>query len=406
VRAGSAGNGSTWAAALPNLPATLTRGATYFIADGTYGPLTLDTPNAGNSRITLLKATASNHGTSTGWLPAYGDGQASFGQVNLTTDFWTIDGARRDETNWADGAAYGFAVSGVFTNALVFGHASDDVTIRYTNLGPDDGTTNQASYSGAVVYVGGFTETAENWLLQRNYIHNGRAMGQMAGTNHFVWEYNWLAKNWEKSGIRHQAGRATNMVYRYNIFKDVCQGNQLDPSSGHSCTAILGWYGNGPGVEQFSGSKVYGNIFWDSIGTVFYSTAAIWMGGDRSQQYGGAYQDDCSNCEVMNNTFVGVGRLTTGQIAIRYDGVKTGSQARNNLWFGFGSSYTGCTAAACSNNMTSTNPGIFVNANGGDFRLSADGAAGQGMPLSAPFTHDLRAVMRGAGTWDVGALEF
>jgi hypothetical protein len=194
-------------------------------------------------------------------------------------------------------------------------------------------------------------------------------------------------------------------VYRHNVFKDTCQGNSFDATA-TSCTAILGWYGNGPGSESFSNSKVYGNLFWDTVGTVFYSDAAIWMGGDRSAQFGGAYVDDCSNCDIVNNTFVGLGKRTVGQVAFKYIGAKSGSRAHNNIWHDFGSSSTGCQAASCSNNVAVTSASVFVNTAAGNFRLSADGAAGAGVALASPYNVDMTGAVRGSGTWDVGAYEY
>jgi parallel beta-helix repeat protein len=57
VRAGAIGNGtgSDWTNAITQLPATLTRGYTYYIADGSYGSYTFDDAVSGTQVITLKK---------------------------------------------------------------------------------------------------------------------------------------------------------------------------------------------------------------------------------------------------------------------------------------------------------------------------------------------------------------
>jgi hypothetical protein len=81
IRAGATGsnNGSDWENAWTNMPVSYTRGDTYYVADGTYtGERTLNTAESGSTYIYIKKATASEHGTETGWNSGYGDGTAVF----------------------------------------------------------------------------------------------------------------------------------------------------------------------------------------------------------------------------------------------------------------------------------------------------------------------------------------
>lgn len=407
VRQGATGNGSgaDWNNALTNIPSTPVRGNVYYIADGAYSfPYPLATPANGTQTIEFRKCSATDgiSSVATGFQAAYCDGQATFNSVKLDTSYWIFNGAYRNELNWSQGSAYGFRIAGFETRSDFSGtdRVADHVTIKYVDIGPDDGNTNQQGYSGAVIYVGGFDRIGEKWTIQRNYIHNGRAIGQMAGTDGFLWEYNWIAKNWEKTGIRQQV-RGTNMVYRYNVFKDTCQGNSFDATA-TSCTAILGWYGNGPGSESFFGSKVYGNLFIDTRGTVFYSDATIFMGDARS-----GYQDDCSNCEIFNNTFVGMAKYDpSSKVGFKFIGTTTGTAARNNIFYDVGSSTPFCQAAACSANPKITSASAFVGAASGNFHLSSSGAAGSGFVLGAPYDKDMDGVTRGIGVWDIGAFQF
>jgi hypothetical protein len=75
---GISGDGSSWSSPLAELPVTLQRGHTYYVADGSYGSYTFDDPEQGEEYIYIKKAIESDHGMDTGWSSAYGDGQAVF----------------------------------------------------------------------------------------------------------------------------------------------------------------------------------------------------------------------------------------------------------------------------------------------------------------------------------------
>ena len=87
VRPGATGanNGADWANALSKLPASLTRGDTYYLANGSYGSYVFNTANSGASTITIKKAVESDHGTATGWSSSYGDGQSVFSNLSRTS---------------------------------------------------------------------------------------------------------------------------------------------------------------------------------------------------------------------------------------------------------------------------------------------------------------------------------
>jgi len=393
-----------WTDACDQLPSTLQRAATYYLADGTYPGYTFDDAVSGTSVITVKKATEADHGTNTGWSSTHGDGQANFtGGLIFVTDHWTIDGSTRNEANWADGPSYGIKTTSIFTNSLSFGHASDNVTLKYLDIGPDYGSSDNPSY-GDLIYLGGFGETADNWLIHRSYIHNGRVLGQHAGVHNVTYELSFLGPNWTKTGIRHQV-RGSSVTIRYNIFRNACQGQPGVPGVGESCTAIVGWYGNaGSNGENYSNSAVYGNVFIDTIGTVFYSGGALVMGDDRTSQGGGP--QDCTGCKIFNNTFVGIGSLNpSSHVGFEFTGIKTNTEARNNIWHNVGSHTPFCQAAVCSDNPTVANASQFINPAASNFRLVSPTA--NGAPLSSPYNTDADGKLRGTdGIWDLGAYEY
>ena len=55
------GDGSTWSVALDDLPTTLVRGNTYYVADGNYGASTIDDTISGETYIYIKKATYITH---------------------------------------------------------------------------------------------------------------------------------------------------------------------------------------------------------------------------------------------------------------------------------------------------------------------------------------------------------
>ena len=91
VRAGATGskNGSDWTNAYTDLPASLTRGATYYVAAGTYAPHVFNDAVSGTTLITLLAPTTTTHGTSTGWNSSY-VGQAQWVCSSACGPVWNV----------------------------------------------------------------------------------------------------------------------------------------------------------------------------------------------------------------------------------------------------------------------------------------------------------------------------
>jgi hypothetical protein len=389
VRPGATGNGSgtDWNNAYTSLPSTLNRGDTYWLADGSYGSRAFNDP--GTAVITLKKATPASHGTSTGWSDSYGDGQATFTDMNFAYGYYVIDGAKRNEGNWADSAAYGIRNSGSLYSSRLSsssGACADNLTFRYVDVGAAVGTgITSASSSG--LYLGGFgggSLACENWTLQRSHVHNTKIHVQCAGCSGLTVEYTHFGTGWGKEAIRGQV-YAANMIVRNSVFKDSCQ---RDPSeAGSGCTAEIAlWDGSG-----FDNNEVYGNVFYKTTGE-HNSGGVVVIGGNGSSWVGAS----ANNSKVFNNTISG---YKDGTANILING---GNNAcRNNLWYGIASGVgTGCNASAVSNN-TLLGSSLFISVSVGDFRLSVGTPAGYA--LGAPYDVDLKGTKRGAdGVWDIG----
>lgn len=384
VRTGATGanNGSDWTNAYSNLPASLTRDATYYVADGNYNSHTYNDPPSGSSLITLKKATVSDHGTDVGWNNTYGDGQASLGSLAMVTDYYVIDGAKRNENDWTDGSSYGFRISEVYMNTLNYGHCPDYVTVKYADIGGTYSLSYAANMAVAGFYFGGFSQTCDNWIISRNFVHNVQLVGQMAGVNNIIWEYNWLGLSWSKEIIRGQI-QATNVTMRYNIFKDGCRN---DGGPGEQCTGEVGLFGNQGDTPNFNGFEFYGNIVWktiDATNSDYSIGAQVTSGG-----------------KIYNNTLVNDGK-GNGRLWLNS---APGSEIRNNISYFSGGMTSGCEAATCDGNSIYTLSPPFINTAGGNFHLTG---ALQGVSLPSSYNSDMDGKVRGAdGVWDRGAFEY
>jgi hypothetical protein len=103
--AGGSNNGSDWENAWDDIDdiSSLSAGDTVYIAAGTYtGSLTCTPDGSSGSPITIIRATVSAHGSSTGWSDGY-DGTCTFtptGDRVFTitgTSWWIIDGETRSK---------------------------------------------------------------------------------------------------------------------------------------------------------------------------------------------------------------------------------------------------------------------------------------------------------------------
>ena len=153
VRAGASGtqNGSEWNDAYSSLPSNLIRGATYYIADGSYSGYIFD--DSGTTPITIKKATIADHGTNTGWSDTMGDGQATFGTLDIRVSGIILDGNTRNESNWANESSYGFKINTEIRTSTfdTGGFCPDNVTIKYSSIGG-----SPSSKADDAIYLGGF----------------------------------------------------------------------------------------------------------------------------------------------------------------------------------------------------------------------------------------------------------
>lgn len=398
---GGSGDCSDWANACDALPGSLVRGDTYYIGDGTYSGYTFDDATAGATLITIKKAIESDHGTSTGWSSAYGDGQAIFnGGLSFDSSNWVFDG----QTGGGHGAwntGFGFRIyEPSDSTALIavgqFGATSHNVTLRHIEMeGKGSVSTAGGGTSNDGLGIWGSNDVTLSYFWMNGI---GRAPF-FVSPNNLLAEHGYVQKFYGSGAVHSEIasiwafdGNLGDVTFRYNLFTD-CQstcGIMWDNSTNNS--AVL---------------SIYGNVFYQPSGASWAFANGL-IGG-----WTGASGEDFRNALVYNNTFALVLPDTLGGLPVRY----SGNQAENNLFYNTNASY-GVYAVNDYNhyinsggdhgetNGTSAASGDpFVDYLNLDFRLLSGTAAGT--TLSAPRNLDPTGAVRGNdGTWDRGAFEF
>ena len=380
---------SDWSSACDTLPATLCRGATYYFADGAYPAYTFDDP--GTAPITIKKAAKAplDHGTETGWNPAYGDGQAIFSApLSFTSSYWTFDGATRDESDWFNSSAYGFAISdngNVQIEQRGIG-GIHDIQIRHTYLkgiNSSPGTGGDIGRRHIFLDDQGSNGSYSNWTISRSFFQYGNVGIQVRDCSGFIVEYNAWADNWSSQPNNHGEnvsayyGGNDGHIYRFN------QSRNMIGTAAWAVNSANNW-------------KVYGNVYADCT----YGDGFIGYIGGSSTGF-----------EIYNETIIRP-KVYTRQVSLG-----GGSVIKNSIFMmgALGTpTFDGCTvtngafsgSGTGANAQTNIGTGLFVNYAGGNYRLAAGTNPGESLP--APFNTDLTGITRGLadGVWDRGAFEF
>jgi hypothetical protein len=425
VRAGAtgAGTGASWTDAFTRLPTTMVRGATYYVADGTYnGGITFNTPESATQYIRIRKATIGDHGTNTGWLDSYGDGSADFiGTWTIITGYWDFDGVvgggpGTSPTDWPISwrTGHGFTLtvpqgannvylstSGTRTN-LNFRHIKmvNQTPVTYTGL-PGQGANvffvdNSSArnhnvlveyiYVPAAMTVPFHVKYANDWIVQYSFFE-GNGVGNDSNFHRELW-----------SGISND-----RWVWRWNYIMNI------------NNSAVWAFVNDGDPAQN---TDIYGNII-DNDGF-----------GVSGQSAGRMIDCDaftCTGWRFFNNTITGWDDGCPCIVLLSGDSVN----ASNNLFAnhpahdygvdwqatgGYNSFYnlfrggvnvTSSWAAATGPNSSVLSADPFVNYSGRDLRLKAPLTPGSSTNSPAENAVDMFGNRRGAdGVWDRGALEY
>lgn len=411
IRQGASGaaDGSDWTNAWTNMPSTMIRGDTYYVADGTYaGVWTLNDVVDGTSYIYVKKATVDSHGTDTGWSDSYGDGQATIevssgnNFINITTSYWDIDG---QSGSGSDSSSYGFTFNhtnpGVATAIYEISMAANNNThliIKHCAF-VCPGSSYDVVQVG--IYHAASSGTSDNEIAY-NYFSNGSAHLQLRRWSDSSIHDNYFYDNWSSASNHGQhisPGESSNDVSLYNnIFKD-------------SATFVVSMHKN----TNYRW-KIYNNIVIGGVLTAVFangdsSTANVFM------------QSECHHNTFYDVTCGGRGAFFVGTIT---DVDNDKSYAYNNLFVNCSDPQldnadgsagaivhthnahfdsTGTYDADESGTAQDDTGDPFVGSGEDNFHLS--GATDAGTTLSSPFTTDLDGNTRGLdGVWDRGAYEY
>ena len=410
VRQGANGNGSgsDWTNAYSSLPASLVRGATYYVADGTYSGYDFDDPESGSAFITVKKAGAQDHGNAPGWASTYGDGQAVFGRLAFKEGYYVIDGQRR--ANWETN--YGFRVlSRNVQNDRAIWIANDKqqgfVELRYVDIGGD---ANAPGDRG--IYA---LDSVHDITISHCYIHDVQVPILLRTNNRFLLEYSLIGPNRRfVSGAHMEAisdSASDNVTIRYNRFRDILNTGFI---------VVLASGGKPYTVRAAENWQISGNVFYYRDG----NPAGHW--GVGTGVINVINDQRAENWKVHNNAIVNVRGWSA---SIRLPG--SNNKVFNNIWFNLGdtpdgkgtSTATGGDynwfflnngrAAPSEPNSTYGQEDPFVDWRNEDFRLKGFGIGalpidnGFNLSNSAGFNDvDPDGSVRGAdGQWDIGAFE-
>lgn len=412
--ASGSANGSDWTNACTGFTgscaiSSLTRGDTYYVGDGSYGSQTFDKSTSGTSVITIKKATIADHGTSTGWSDAFGDGQAQFGsRLTFITSYWVVDGQTRNTLT----TGHGFFTDNTGTATELcqlgqFGTPISNITVRYLDMrGHGYG---QASVFDRGVYSN--SPGTSNITFQYCYIHDMYVPILTRELDTMLFEYNIIANNnsrpeshaepWSDSGT-------DNVIFRYNYIWN---------PEGTAVFAVLNGSGSSPTAGNTSANwQIYGNILYylnytPASGNNPGTAGIVYCANDASNK------NWCDAWLIYNNTFYDFSYGTSsGRLFFENITGVTAPVAQNNMW-------DSCADGATNNNITpsysyyrntshsptetNTQTGttsLFVDPSTSNFHLS--GHTTTGNTLSSPYNLDLDGVTRGGdGTWDRGAFQ-
>jgi hypothetical protein len=448
-------SGADWNNAMANLPSSLVRGDTYFLADGSGYRIQSIAAESGTTMTYVKKAVpavvagsaVSAHCTDAGWIDALmGVGQAVFSgspAVDLTSaGYFTLDGQTRASLTSGHGIRLdSSSCSGRQCYALLLGFnggsKAHNITVQYAEFqqsNPGGGSNFDQDY-GVYAYNndGGApnNKALHDITLQYNYHHNSACDFIFTrGVTNFTVQYSYLylnngggtchGQNWEDNN-------STNIVARYNVFNE---------SRGTAVVVVLCDICSGGNIVT-NGFYVYGNVFYDSPG------GSGWTANGTVACLGPSIA--CTNMAVYNNTFAnlqnngaGAGSNTTG---INVNGASASPVCENNIFYnisstmnfsidcGSGEDYNSVIASGDQSSIfhgphdkvDASNVNLFVAAVVAlplvsNFHLTAETSSDYvgGVTLGAPFNQSCDGtptcgtmISRGAGgKWDRGAFQF
>jgi len=395
----------------------LVRGATYYIADGTYGGYDFDDSEDGNKYIFIKKATISEHGTDIGWNNSYGDGQALFTEptelsraiiIKFKTGYYIFDGIKGAGDNEP---SYGFILqpsecekSNYLLGIPWMGEGYRKltyITISHTAFVLCGEEYNNYIQQG--IYSSPYSGyTAEHLTISHNYFIGGSTNLIMRRWKNCIIENKFFGGNWSSSSF-HGAQVVPGIYCDDIIFR-----NNIATNSRIFVVDFHQQSGDGSSNSRW---MIYNNI------VIGGDVVGIWANGDSG------YYDVVKSCYVHHNTYINVniggeGAVYPGKLT---DPATDRSYAYNNLFYNCRNANfenyidgtdnvihdynaffkcTGTVSEEDNGQEGTINP--FVDSDNGDFHLAID--INPGVNLGAPYNIDRDGNIR--TNWSPGAYEY
>ena len=409
--------GADWNNALANLPATLTRGDIYYLADGSYGSYTFN--QSGTAAVEIRKAQSYDNCTSTGWnTSTMGSAQAVFGtnrQFSILSAGLVING-NGQQTTPGCGGSVGNDPTAALATPTDCGIKVDNSASGVTD-GISDGAEAVPFTLEYVEYYGSGNATTENYLIRADnspgatlkhmYLHRfGSVCVVVGGASNFVFTDNYMFRNQVTPGsdpahgqCLESGGDGGHFTVARNVFRDL-----------GGTAIIMAWVGSG---QTESGPYLYyDNLIWNTPG---YTPAYPSANGLLACINGFT----CNGVTLSANTIVGMpmgaqtgidsetGGNFTVENNIWYSDAVIGDLATggtftedHNSYLASGTSCPSGTANVCSSG--SANP--FTSWTTGNFTPASDGSNWNNRAsLGAPYNVDADG---NTFTTDRGAFQF
>jgi hypothetical protein len=411
---GGTGDGTAWNNALDALPATLVRGDTYYIGDGTYASYTFDDAVSGANYIYIKKATIANHGTETGWNDSYGDGQASFtGRWYFTRSYYDIDG---QEGSGYSGHGFYVHQTDVTLKSIQFNGYTPNITTNYVikhcefeHAGVD---LENGGNADCLYIYSDVSQWAEYFTFEDCAFHNAtRSVLAARDTRNATFTRCYFYDMWNNTEVHAEAIAIqiyhgdTVTPQELNIRFTQC----MFKNTGGAGTIIIGLQ-HGVDARINSNVTIDNSIFWQNsvYPERYYVTDGIIASlGDNTLQ----------DCAVYSCTFINSQQASgAGARLFSSDVAGSGNEFRNNLvyndnditnsfyniniithnWY----YHAGDHSAETSDQVGTGDP--FTDYTNGDLTLSANTDAGYN--LGSTYENDFSGNLR--VTWSRGAYEF
>lgn len=373
------------------------RGDTYFLSDGEYAAKTLDDAASGTTYIYIKKATASDHGTGTGWESAMGDGQALFtAPLVFSTDYWDMNG----QYGALDGT-FGIKVKRTNSDGKVVTISAGVDHINLTWMDLENAGYSSTWGNADVLYAYGSSGQISFLNFTNVWFHKSNRVGA------FLW--NVVNSTWDNCWFTEIINMDTYGVHGEGISAQDCPDSGVNTVKNTTFrniegTAWIGFMNNGDAYNY--NWNIYNNLFYvdaDHILDGYLNDGAEPSVTDFTGSNGiidvlsGA---TATNINIYGNTFANIQQ----DIVIRFSTECTNCEVRNNLYVH--ASRTGeFTADIASNNLSTTDTSYVTDYLNFDLTLAK--ATSAGYTLSSPYATDKAGIARGGDdTWDIGAYEF